>query len=280
MAPSTGSQTTMGFKLVLHFRQCGLRLSFGSTRSRCWTNGLGLHYPLEKIISFFHTKNVQISNLVYGTLSRARQLPQLFKFLLAWFIYSDGFSTIVAVAILFAKNLGASTPLLLLCGILAPLAAGVGSVVWPWIQVKIGWKTRHILILHALLYTALPLYGILFFNNVIEVIPLSIYHGFLLGATQSSCRVLFSELMPPGLESEFFGLYEITDKGSAWIGPLVIGLIRSATGNLRNGFYFLGAFLLIPAIVFYSIDEHKGKKDGLKFIAQNSAIPMTNLDGK
>lgn len=86
--------------------------------------------------------------------------------------------------------------------------------------------------------------------------------------------------MPPGLESEFFGLYEITDKGSAWIGPLVIGLIRSATGNLRNGFYFLGAFLLIPAIVFYSIDEHKGKKDGLKFIAQNSAIPMTNLDGK
>ena len=41
----------------------------------------------------------------------------------------------------------------------------------------------------------------------------SLLEGFILGAYQSFSRVLYSELMPPGHESEFFSLYEVTDKG-------------------------------------------------------------------
>lgn len=82
-------------------------------------------------------------------------------------------------------------------------------------------------------------------------------------ATQSSCRVQFSELVPVGHEAEFFGLYEVTDKGSAWIGPLVIGAIRNGTGNLKNGFYFLIVFLLIPAFFFYWMNETSGKRDAV-----------------
>jgi UMF1 family MFS transporter len=36
---------------------------------------------------------------------------------------------------------------------------------------------------------------------------------------------VFSDLVIPGKEAEFFALYEITDKGSSWLGPLAVGEI-------------------------------------------------------
>lgn len=53
--------------------------------------------------------------------------------------------------------------------------------------------------------------------------------GLLLGATQNSCRVLFSELLPHGHEAKFFALYSITDKGSSWI---VLKLIGTVVGSI------------------------------------------------
>lgn len=87
----------------------------------------------------------------------------------------------------------------------------------------------------------------------------------MIGATQASCRALFSELLPAGSESEFFGLYEITDKGSAWIGPLCVAAIRNGTGKLYYCFYFLLGFLALPSLFFWWIDEVKGKVECKRF---------------
>ena len=40
-------------------------------------------------------------------------------------------------------------------------------------------------------------------------------------------------------ESEFFAIYEISDKGSSWIGPLVVGALHGLTGNIRYSFVYL-----------------------------------------
>ena len=181
-------------------------------------------------------------------------------------IYSDGFSTISAVAILYAKTeLGASQMTLLIAGVIVPLAAGVGSFVWPWLQAKLHLTTRQIIMIQAFLYTLFPIYCLLFLRSSSEIWPLSAYHGFLLGATQSSCRVLFSELIPQGLETEFFSLYEITDKGSAWVGPLVVGLIGSLAG-LKNSFYFLATMLGFPIVLLYFVNDIQGKQDAHKYV--------------
>ncbi|KAI8905426.1 autophagy-related protein 22-like protein [Gorgonomyces haynaldii] len=200
------------------------------------------------------------------TLGQARKLSELFKFLIAWFIYSDGFFTISSVAILFAQaELGADQFSLLGAAIVTPLFAGIGNVFWTWLQHRFQFTTRQVLVMHVFFYSLLPLYGIFFFKHIIELFPAAAYHGFLLGATQSSCRVMFSELLPPGMESEFFGLYEITDKGSSWMGPLIVGAIRNSTGSMRNGFYFLFAFLILPGFLFYSMDMPKGRQEARDF---------------
>lgn len=47
--------------------------------------------------------------------------------------------------------------------------------------------------------------------------------AIVLGGSQALSRSLFSLLIPHGREAEYFGFYEISDKGTSWIGPLVFG---------------------------------------------------------
>ena len=58
--------------------------------------------------------------------------------------------------------------------------------------------------------------------------------GMVLGGSQALSRSLFSQLIPQGKEAEYFGFYEISDKGTSWLGPLAFGLVvpahRTATG--------------------------------------------------
>lgn len=217
-----------------------------------------------------------IKNLI-KTCRQAHRLTQLFKFLFAWFIYSDSFSTTISAAVLFAQSeLGASTSILLASAIIVPLFAGIGNILWVKFQKKFNLTTQQVLLMQCGLYSLLPLYGVLGFlvpsgtyfglQNKYEIPIIGIANGLLLGATQSSCRVMFSELLPKGHESEFFGLYEITDKGSSWLGPLFVGIIANATGSIRYSFFMLFFFFTAPILLFWSLDLTLGKEEARKFV--------------
>lgn len=206
------------------------------------------------------------------TITSIRQLNQAFRFLLSWFLLSDGISTIVTVAILFGKTaLKMPDTQLVIAAIVVPLAALTGTYFWLYAQRRLGLSTRQMSMLLTGLYSLLPLYGLCGFfadfglKHPSEVWIVCVYHGLMLGAIQSFCRVLFSELLPVGKESEFFSLYEITDKGSAWIGPLVTGAISDATHDLRYSFIFLLAMLILPLLLIWSLDVDQGRKDAAAY---------------
>jgi UMF1 family MFS transporter len=153
-------------------------------------------------------------------MKKGRELSQLLIFLATWFIYSDAFTTLVNVAILFAQSeLGADQPILLSATAIFPIFAGLGIKFWLWFQRKFKYSTQRMIFIQCVLYSLLPLYGLIGFwtqpgtflglNNKFELPLAAAYHGFMLGATSSSCRVLFSELLPHSHEAEFFGLYRI-----------------------------------------------------------------------
>lgn len=76
---------------------------------------------------------------------------------------------------------------------------------------------------------------------------------------------MFADLVPKGRESEFFGLYAITDKGSSWLGPLAIAAITDATQEIRNAFIFLLVLLSLPIpIIYFGVDMHQGRLDAEK----------------
>jgi UMF1 family MFS transporter len=76
---------------------------------------------------------------------------------------------------------------------------------------------------------------------------------------------MFADLVPKGRESEFFGLYAITDKGSSWLGPLAIAAITDATQEIRNAFIFLLVLLSLPIpIIYFGVDMQQGRLDAEK----------------
>ncbi|KAJ3357893.1 Autophagy protein 22 [Kappamyces sp. JEL0680] len=234
---------------------------------------------------------------LWSTLKEASRLTELFKFLLGWFIYSDAFTTVVSISLLFAQSsLGAGTIILLSGAIIVPLIAGIGAWIWNKLQMRMGWSNKKTLLIQTVMYLVLPLWGLLGFftprgsiglQNQYELLVLGAYHGFLLGATQSTCRVYFSgkpddsltaELIPHGHEAQFFGLYEITDKGSAWIGPLVVAGITSATGNMRFSFIFLAVLFLVSIACFATLDVDKGRLQAKDFLAKD-ALNISLVEG-
>jgi len=137
--------------------------------------------------------------------------------LIGWFIYSDSFTTVVSIAILFAQStLGAPKAILLGGAIIVPLFGGIGNWLWTWAQERQGWSNHRVLMMQSTLFLILPLWGIMGFftpagsfglQNKYELLIVAAYHGLLLGSTQSTCRVFYSELIPRGHEAQFFGLY-------------------------------------------------------------------------
>jgi UMF1 family MFS transporter len=80
---------------------------------------------------------------------------------------------------------------------------------------------------------------------------MSVFIGLVLGSAQALSRSLYSQMIPVGRESAFFGLYEISEKGTSWMGNLVFGIVVASTGSYRQAilaiivFFFVGSILLL-----------------------------------
>ena len=77
--------------------------------------------------------------------------------------------------------------------------------------------------------------------------------GIVLGGSQALSRSLFSQLIPKGKEGEYFGLYEISDKGTSWLGPLLFGLAYQATGRYDIAIISLITFFVIGFVALLAI---------------------------
>merc|ERR1712113_770891 len=95
----------------------------------------------------------------YFTVKQASTYPHLFRYLICWFMFSDGISTMSTAAILFATiDLGFSSgeSALLLLEVL--LFGAAGGVLFLWIQRKIGWNAKQMLMLHLVFFSMMSVY--------------------------------------------------------------------------------------------------------------------------
>ncbi|KAK0502268.1 autophagy-related protein 22-like protein [Armillaria luteobubalina] len=212
-----------------------------------------------------------------------KKLRNTFKYLAAWFLLSDGFTTITSTAILFGKtSLNMQPSALILIGVLTPCAGILGSLLWPQIQRKFLWSNLKILVILVVLCSAIPAYGCLGFvfqgrtrfgglTSQGEMFGLAVYFGCVYGAFQSYARAFYAELLPPGEEARWYGLFSITDKSSSFLGPLFVGLIADMTGNIRYAFFFLVFMIWAAVPILMSVDVERGRKDAREYRYSNGS---------
>lgn len=161
------------------------------------------------------------------TLKHAAACPQTFKFLVAYFFYSDSYSTIVTVGVLLMRDVMCMKSLQL--GIIlveVMLLAVVGNASALRIQRRFKIQPKYMIVgcLSGYMFLcAFSLLGLIRnspvgLKSVPEAYLFAAVHGLIIGAVQSYSRTIFCDLLIPGKEAEFFALYEITDKGSSWLG--------------------------------------------------------------
>ncbi|RDB21916.1 Autophagy-related protein 22-1 [Hypsizygus marmoreus] len=209
-----------------------------------------------------------------------KKLRNTFKYLAAWFLLSDGFTTITSTAILFGKTtLNMQPSALILIGVLTPTSGILGSLAWPVLQRRYGWTNLKVIVILVVMASAIPAYGCLGFLQVFqggstrfgglttqgEMFGLAVYFGSVYGAFQGYARAFYAELLPPGEEARWYGLFSITDKSSSFLGPLIVGIIADTTGNIRYAFFFLVIMIWIAVPILMVVDVEKGRKDAREY---------------
>jgi MFS transporter, UMF1 family len=79
----------------------------------------------------------------------------------------------------------------------------------------------------------------------------------VLGGSQALSRSLFSHLIPGGQEAEYFSLYEISERGTSWLGPLLFGLTLQLTGSYRSALASLIVFFVVGFVLLTMVDMRR-----------------------
>ncbi|KAG0210585.1 Autophagy protein 22 [Mortierella sp. GBA30] len=211
----------------------------------------------------------------YKTLIACRKLPEIFKFMVAWFILSDGANTMLGnFFIVLYRELSFSHVDSLIVAFLLGCMASIGAYLFMAIRKYWSMSTKSMIMLCLGLYAILMTYIVVvpYFTNkaglrvAAEGWGCTIYIGLVVSTFYSSTRVLLSELCPEGDENEWFSFYLLADKGSSWLGPLVTGAIFTATNDYRKAFWFPLGMIVLGALILFKVDVSLGKDQARQFV--------------
>ena len=211
----------------------------------------GTEYPNDQNIIIFSWKKT------FATIKQLTIHKEIGKFMISYFLYSDAYSTISSCGILYAKRELNTTQLMLTILLLeVTICSVIGNYLFLFIQKKYEIFTKSIVTFQLISYLLLAIFGFFFLAGNTSLIIFGFIHGILIGAIQSYTRTLFVQLIPPGCESQFFSLYEISDKGSSWIGPIVLAVISQYV-SISYGFLYIIGILIISIILLQFVDVSK-----------------------
>lgn len=183
------------------------------------------------------------------TLARLRQHPQLWRYLLARMIFTDGLNTLFAFGGVFAAGtFGMPVAEVIMFGLILNVTAGAGAFVFGWIDDLIGAKRTILLGLCGLVIVGVPL---LLVESKLAFVILGATLGIFFGPVQAASRSLMARITPAGTEGEMFGLYALSGKATAFVGPWLVALITALTGSQRWGMASVLPFLVIGGVLLW-----------------------------
>lgn len=186
------------------------------------------------------------------TLRDMRHYPQTLRFLLAYLIYNDAVQAVITLAAQFGNDeLKIPMADLTMVILMVQFVAFFGALLFDRIARWIG--TKPAVIVSLLIWTGVLVAMYVSVRNTRQFFIAAAVVAIVLGGTQALSRSLFSQMIPRGREGGYFSVYEISDKGTSWLCPLLFGLALQFTGSYRLAIlslvtFFVGGMLVLLAV--------------------------------
>ena len=215
--------------------------------------------PVKQLPPGGHYLTVGIRQL-RNTLGKIRAHPQALLFLVAYLIYNDGIQTVISLASVFGQEeLGLGMTTLTTVILMVQFVGFFGAILFNYVARAISAKRA--IILTLLIWIGTLVYAYAFLKTTRDFYLMAAAIAIVLGGSQALSRSVYSLMIPKGQESEYFGLYEISDKGTSWLGPLLFGLALQFTGSYRVAIVSLIIFFVVGLLLLFKVNVRQGVRD-------------------
>ena len=195
-----------------------------------------------------------------GTVRALKGRGNIVRFLIGRMIYTDGLNTLFAFGGVYAAGTwGMEVEEVILFGIALNLTAGLGAAAFAWIDDWIGSKRTILISLVGL--TVLGA-GILIVTDKTWFWILGAAIGIFFGPAQAASRSLMARMAPSDMRAEMFGLYALSGKATAFLGPAILGWVTVMADSQRVGMATVLVFFLVGFVILWPLAEPGADRAG------------------
>lgn len=185
--------------------------------------------------------------------------------------FNDAIQTVISIASVFlaqelfvSRGLATSESFLVGLVLMVQFVAFSGALHFERIVSVV--HAKNAILFSLVVWTGIVVYAYGFLQTIAQAWVMGAVLAMVLGGSQALSRSLFSQMIPAGYEATFFGLYEITERGTSWIGPLLFGLVVGATGSYRQAILSLIVLLLGGTVLLLLTDTDRAIADAATFV--------------
>jgi UMF1 family MFS transporter len=100
----------------------------------------------------------------------------------------------------------------------------------------------------------------------------------VLGGSQALSRSAYSLMIPKGREAEYFSVYEVSERGTSWLGPLVFGLVLQLTGSYRLAILSIAVFFVAGLALLAGVDIRQAAHDAGNELSPAGTPPVPGAE--